>query len=149
MHKTVVINAVGLTPSLLGPSTPRLLAFSKAGKLATIGPVLPAVTTTVQSTYLTGAWPSDHGIVANGWYFRDECEIKFWRQSNKLVSGAKIWDHAKAIDPRKLLPFSWPSLAKWAVLLVILGVGLGFVPEYRSKTFKQKQKDAAVMREVG
>ena len=58
-------------------------------------------------------------------------------------------DHAKAIDPRKLLPFSWPSLAKWAVLLVILGVGLGFVPEYRSKTFKQKQKDAAVMREVG
>jgi len=58
-------------------------------------------------------------------------------------------DHAKAIDPRRLLPFSWPSLAKWAMLLVILGVGLGFVPEYRSKTFKQKQKDAAVMREVG
>src|SRR2546423_3988260 len=58
-------------------------------------------------------------------------------------------DHAKAIDPRKLLPFSWPGLAKWAVLLVVLGVGLGFVPEYRSKSFKQKQKDAAVMRDVG
>src|SRR5436309_13611466 len=42
-------------------------------------------------------------------------------------------DHAKAIDPRKLLPFSWPGLAKWAVLLVLLGVGLGFVPDYRSK----------------
>jgi len=58
-------------------------------------------------------------------------------------------DHAKAIDPRKLLPFSWPGLAKWAVLLVLLGVGLGFVPDYRSKAFKQKQKDAAVMRDVG
>ena len=58
-------------------------------------------------------------------------------------------DHAKAIDPRKLLPFSWPGLAKWAVLLLVLGVGLGFVPEYRSKSFKQKEKDAAVMRDVG
>lgn len=99
MRKTVVINAVGLTPSLLGPSTPRLLAFSKAGKLASIGPVVPAVTTTVQSTYLTGAWPADHGIVANGWYFRDECEIKFWKQANALVQKPKVWDMAKAKDP--------------------------------------------------
>jgi predicted AlkP superfamily pyrophosphatase or phosphodiesterase len=100
VRKTLVINAVGLSPSLLGPSTPRLLAFAAAGKLATIGPVLPAVTTTVQSTYLTGAWPSDHGIVGNGWYFRDECEIKFWRQANPLVRGPKIWDIARQRDPR-------------------------------------------------
>jgi hypothetical protein len=58
-------------------------------------------------------------------------------------------DHAKAVDPRKLLPFSLPSVARWALLLVIIGAGLGFVPEYRSKAFKQKQKDAAVMRDVG
>jgi predicted AlkP superfamily pyrophosphatase or phosphodiesterase len=99
VHKTVVINAVGLTPSLIGEYTPRLLAFRDAGKLATIGPVLPAVTTTVQSTYLTGAWPSEHGAVGNGWYFRDECEIKFWRQSNHLVQRPKIWDMARKIDP--------------------------------------------------
>ena len=78
MKKTVIINAVGLSQSLIGPSTPRLLAFAAAGKTATIGSVLPAVTTTVQSTYLTGTWPAEHGAVANGWYFRDECEIKFW-----------------------------------------------------------------------
>ena len=58
-------------------------------------------------------------------------------------------DHAKAVDPRKLLPFSWPGLAKWAMLLVLLVVGLGFVPEYRTRAFQQKQKDAAVMRDVG
>jgi predicted AlkP superfamily pyrophosphatase or phosphodiesterase len=98
VHKTVVINAVGLTPSLLGPSTPRLLAFSKAGKLAAIGPVLPAVTTTVQSTYLTGAWPAENGAVGNGWYFREECEVKFWKQANALVRGPKIWEMAKAKD---------------------------------------------------
>ena len=99
MRKTVVINAVGLTPGLLGPHTPRLKAFADAGALANVGGVLPAVTTTVQSTYLTGTWPSDHGIVGNGWYFRDECEVKFWRQSNQLVRSAKIWDKAKQLDP--------------------------------------------------
>lgn len=98
MHKTLVINAVGLTPSLIGEHTPHLRAFRDAGMLRPIGHVLPALTTTVQSTYLTGAWPSEHGIVGNGWYFRDECEVRFWRQSNALVQGQKLWDKARAID---------------------------------------------------
>src|SRR5580765_5124735 len=99
MHKTVVINAVGLTKSLLGPATPRLSAFLAEGKSASIGPVLPAVTTSVQSTYLTGKWPAEHGIVGNGWYDREECEVKFWKQSNKLVHAEKIWERAKKINP--------------------------------------------------
>src|SRR5437764_91227 len=100
MHKLVVINAVALTPSLISPEhTPRLHAFRAAGAAATIGPVLPAVTTTVQSTYLTGQYPAEHGIVANGWYFHDTAEIRFWLQSNHLVQSPKIWDRAKRLDP--------------------------------------------------
>lgn len=109
MQKTLVINAVGLSPSLLGPATPRMLAFSQAGKLATVGSVLPAVTTTVQSTYLTGTWPSDHGAVANGWYFRDECEIKFWKQAGPLVQRPRIWDLAKAANPK----FTCANICWW------------------------------------
>ena len=99
MQKTVVLNAVGLTSSLIGEHTPRLRAFRDAGRLAHVATVLPAVTTTVQSTYLTGKWPSEHGIVGNGWYFRDECEVKFWRQSNRLVQAPKVWDVARRQDP--------------------------------------------------
>ena len=99
MHKTAVINVVGLTPGLIGPHTPRLQAFLAAGRCASILPVLPAVTCATQSTYLTGAPPAEHGIVGNGWYFRDECEIKFWRQSNRLVQRPKIWERAREIDP--------------------------------------------------
>src|SRR5438874_5135561 len=99
MRKTVVINIVGLTPSLIGPHTPRLSAFAKSRRVASVNPAIPAVTCTVQSTYLTGKHPTEHGIVGNGWYFRDECEIKFWKQSNKLVFAEKIWDAAKKIDP--------------------------------------------------
>src|SRR5262245_9332808 len=98
MRKTAVINVVGLTPELIGPNTPRLEAFRAAGNGASIRPTLPAVTCSAQSTYLTGALPSEHGIVGNGWYFRDECEIKFWRQSNRLVQRPKIWERAREID---------------------------------------------------
>ena len=99
VHKTVVINVVGLTPRLLGGRTPALSSFAKRGKQVFIRPSIPAVTCSVQATYLTGASPAEHGIVGNGWYFRDECEVRFWRQSNHLVQRPKIWDNARRIDP--------------------------------------------------
>jgi len=99
MHKTVVLNVVGLTPALLGEATPDLSAFAARGKQACIEAVTPAVTCTAQATYFTGVLPREHGIVGNGWYFADECEVKFWRQSNKLVEAPKIWDIARQMDP--------------------------------------------------
>jgi predicted AlkP superfamily pyrophosphatase or phosphodiesterase len=99
LKKTVVLNVVGLTPALLGPHTPRITSWADRGQVTSITPVLPAVTCTAQATYLTGKHPDEHGIVANGWYFRDECEVKFWRQSNKLIQADKIWDVARALDP--------------------------------------------------
>ncbi|WP_149303593.1 alkaline phosphatase family protein [Pareuzebyella sediminis] len=99
MKKTVVINVVGLTQRLIGEHTPFVESFLKKGKSAYIQPVIPAVTCTAQSTYLTGKIPAEHGIVGNGWYFKNECEVKFWRQSNKLVTGEKIWEKLKKIDP--------------------------------------------------
>jgi predicted AlkP superfamily pyrophosphatase or phosphodiesterase len=99
MKKTVVLNVVGLTNSLIGSNTPFLTRWSAAANNAVINPVLPAVTCSAQATYLTGKWPEDHGIVGNGWYFHDECEVKFWKQSNKLVQAKKVWDVAKAQDP--------------------------------------------------
>ncbi|MBD2356998.1 alkaline phosphatase family protein [Tolypothrix sp. FACHB-123] len=99
MQKTVVINVVGLSPNLIRENTPFLSAWAAKGQILPIKPILPAVTCSVQATYLTGKLPNEHGIVANGWYFRDDCEIKFWRQSNKLVQSPKIWEIAKSIDP--------------------------------------------------
>ena len=99
MKKTVVIDVVGLSSSLIGEYTPFLKSYLQNKNITTINPMLPAVTTSVQSTYLTGKWPSEHGIVGNGWYDRTDCEIKFWKQSNKLVQAEKIWEAAKKLDP--------------------------------------------------
>ncbi len=109
MKKTAVLNVVGLTPSLIGEHTPFLNKWSKLGKTVSIVPPLPAVTCTSQSTFLTGTAPSVHGIVGNGWYFREECEVKFWRQSNHLVQGKKIWEIAKEKNPE----FTCANLFWW------------------------------------
>ena len=96
MKRIAVINVVGLSSRFLGPNMPFLSQWIERRKrVSIIEPVLPAVTCTAQSTYLTGKYPIDHGIIANGWYFREECEAKFWRQSNRLVQSPKIWEIAK------------------------------------------------------
>ncbi len=99
MKKTVVLNVVGLSYSLIGEHTPFLKQWFAGKQQATIAPMLPAVTTAVQSTFVTGKWPAETGIVGNGWYDRTDAEVKFWKQSNKLVQGEKIWEAAKKVDP--------------------------------------------------
>jgi predicted AlkP superfamily pyrophosphatase or phosphodiesterase len=99
MHRTVVLDVVGLTPELLGESTPNLMRLAKDGVSKPLTTILPAVTCSVQSTFTTGTMPRDHGCVANGWYFRDLAQVWLWRQSNALVSGDKVWDLAKKRDP--------------------------------------------------
>jgi predicted AlkP superfamily pyrophosphatase or phosphodiesterase len=99
MKKTVVIDVVGLSKSVIGEHTPFLKKYVAERNITTIEPVLPAVTTSVQSSYLTGKWPTETGIVGNGWFDREDSEVKFWKQSNKLVKGEKIWDKAKKQDP--------------------------------------------------
>ena len=98
MRRTVVLNVVGLTRTLLGPSMPRLSAFAREGHATAIRPAFPAVTCTAQSSYLTGLAPAEHGIVGNGWYDRELAEIHFWKQSNHLVHGPKLWDKLRARD---------------------------------------------------
>lgn len=99
MRRTLVLNIVGLTPALIGAATPNLARLAAAGGLRPLTTVLPAVTCPAQSTFLTGLLPRDHGIVGNGWYFREQAEVLFWRQANGLVAGEMVWDAAKARDP--------------------------------------------------
>jgi predicted AlkP superfamily pyrophosphatase or phosphodiesterase len=98
-ERTVILDVVGLTPRLLGPAMPRVTAFAAQHGLQRIRPALPAVTCTAQSTYLTGLPPAQHGCVANGWYDRALAEHHFWKQSNALVHGPKLWEKCRAARP--------------------------------------------------
>ncbi|MEM7384761.1 MAG: nucleotide pyrophosphatase/phosphodiesterase family protein [Verrucomicrobiota bacterium] len=109
MKRSVILNVVGLTSKCLGESMPRLEAFRKERQTRLIDPVLPAVTCTAQATYLTGHYPACHGIVGNGWYDRSLAEVQFWKQSNALVRGPKLWETLRETAP----DFSAAKLFWW------------------------------------
>src|SRR5204863_8399028 len=90
MPPLVLINAVGLTPRLL-PHAPRLAKLAAAGWMRPLREVLPAVTCTAQASILTGKSPQEHGIVGNGWLYRDTGEVRFWQQSNRLIEAEPIY----------------------------------------------------------
>ncbi|MER7413380.1 alkaline phosphatase family protein [Streptomyces cacaoi] len=94
----LVLDVVGLTPALL-TRMPRLRALGERGAATPLQTVLPAVTCAAQSTFLTGELPAGHGIVGNGWYFRELGDVLLWRQHNALVSGEKLWHAARSRDP--------------------------------------------------
>jgi predicted AlkP superfamily pyrophosphatase or phosphodiesterase len=107
--RVAVINLVGLSRSLLGPHMPGLTAFAQRSGLQSHAPEFPALTCTAQSSIVTGTGPAAHGIVANGWYDRESAEVRFWKQSNPLVHGEKIWDSLR----REIPGFTCAKLFWW------------------------------------
>ncbi|MBC7980131.1 MAG: alkaline phosphatase family protein [Armatimonadetes bacterium] len=97
--RLAVINVVGLSKSILGPNSPGISAFAEKHGLQTYKPAFPALTCTTQSSIITGSPPDQHGIVANGWYDRESAEVRFWKQSNHLVLGEKLWDTLRRSVP--------------------------------------------------
>jgi predicted AlkP superfamily pyrophosphatase or phosphodiesterase len=94
--RLLVIDVVGLVRSTAGP---RLRALARGGWSRSLRPPFPAVTCTSQASMLTGLPPAGHGVVGNGWYLPELSEVVFWRQSNRLVSGPRVWETARARRP--------------------------------------------------
>jgi predicted AlkP superfamily pyrophosphatase or phosphodiesterase len=92
--KLLVAIAVGLRPKDLAHAGV-LRGLGEHGFTAPLDTVFPAVTCTVQASFLTGLRPSEHGAVGNGWYFRELAQVMFWRQSNQLVHGDKLYEAAR------------------------------------------------------
>jgi predicted AlkP superfamily pyrophosphatase or phosphodiesterase len=95
----VVINVVGLTQDLLGEHTSNLNQLIGDGSMKPVTGIFPAVTTTTQASMVTGKMPDEHGIVGNGWYWRELAEVKFWLQPDQLVQAPKVWERLKRNNP--------------------------------------------------
>lgn len=127
-RRTVVMLIVGLTDHAVGDHTPRLRGFRERCEARRVVPPLPAVTCTAQSAFLTGRPASDHGIVANGWYDRASCEIRFWKQSNGLVDAEKVWETARGRDPS----ITCAKLFWWYNMYASVDVAVTPRPQYRA-----------------
>jgi predicted AlkP superfamily pyrophosphatase or phosphodiesterase len=112
MPPLVLLNAVGLTPRLL-PLAPRLQNLAQVGWVRRLREVIPAVTCTAQAAILTGQPASRHGIVGNGWLFRETGEVRFWQQSNRLIQAEPIYVSAKRQAAKEGKPFRCAKLFWW------------------------------------
>jgi len=97
MNHVILLNIVGLSPRHF--ERPELIPNLAKLACRPLKPTFPAVTCSVQASLLSGTTPDVHGIVANGFYDRDTCEVKFWEQSNALVQAPRLWDLLKAKNP--------------------------------------------------
>src|SRR5271155_6100926 len=104
MQPLVILNTVGLTSRLL-PFAPRLHALAQAGWSRPLQEVMPAVTCSAQASMLTGKLPQEHGIVGNGWLYRDTMEGRFWQQSNRLIQAEPVYVTARKAAASEGRPF--------------------------------------------
>lgn len=91
-------NLVGLSPALLDKllTMPACSTLATNGRRADMTPAFPCLTLPGQASFSTGTPVSRHGIVANGFYYRDRFEISFWDQYRSLVEAPPFWEILKA-----------------------------------------------------
>jgi len=112
MQPLILLNAVGLTPRLLAHA-PRLAKLAATGWAVPLTEITPAVTCSAQATLLTGQPVNRHGVVANGWLFRDTTEVRFWQQSNRLLQAEPLYVTAAKRAKERGLPFKSAKLFWW------------------------------------
>ncbi len=103
MERHLILNVAGLTRKLLrSGAMPRLDALAQERGVRSWTPGLPAVTASVQADLLCGTrsgGQQGHGIVGNGWYFRDLAEVKFWPQSAHLLQQPTVHERWRQQHP--------------------------------------------------
>ena len=77
-------------------------------------PVFPALTCTAQASFRTASLPSEHGMVGNGFFFRDLMRPLFWEQSTRLVTGPRIWSSFSSKGGRTAMLFWQQSMGESA-----------------------------------
>ncbi len=97
-------------------SIPRLsgLAAGENGAVLPLAASFPCVTCTVQTTLSTGVGPAAHGVIANGFYWRDTGEVEMWTAWNNVVEAPRIWDRLHDKDPALTSAVWFPLLSKGA-----------------------------------
>jgi len=77
---------------------PRLNGLAEGGATLPLEPSFPCVTCPVQASMTTGVGPEVHGIVANGFFWRDKGEVEMWTAWNEVIQAPQIWDRLHEHD---------------------------------------------------
>ena len=118
--RTVLLSVPGLREKDL-PAMPRLRAL--AGTAAPLRPAFPAVTCPVHAALTTGAGPGEHGVTANGFYWREGTDVpehskpgtvELWTAWEGAVQAPRVWDRLREADDAITSAVWFPMPAKGA-----------------------------------
>lgn len=98
-QRCAVLDIPGLVARYVGPHMPALAGYARRGRMVPMRGIVPALNCSAQATFLTGTRPAEHGIVGDGWYHRETCEVRFWPQAAPLIERPPIWETARRRDP--------------------------------------------------
>ncbi|UUO08210.1 alkaline phosphatase family protein [Blastopirellula sp. J2-11] len=107
----VLLSLPGLSPQDLA-HMPQVSALVADGDRAPLAASFPAVTWPVQANMLTGQLAVDHGVTANGFYWRDTHKVEMWTAGNEAILQPQIWDLLKKHDPEIRTSAWFPMLSK-------------------------------------
>jgi predicted AlkP superfamily pyrophosphatase or phosphodiesterase len=71
---------------------PKLRQLMSGGEIAEFAPSFPCLTCPVQANMTTGRLPNVHGVVANGFYWRDRRQVEMWTAPNECIERPQVWD---------------------------------------------------------
>jgi len=96
MKKLIILDVVALTKKHLSPELlPNISKIFENGFVSSMITSFPAVTCSVQASMTSGYYPSEHGIISNGFYDRETKNVSFWEQYASLVEKPRVWDILK------------------------------------------------------
>lgn len=91
---------------------PNLTRLVSQGDDVNLVPSFPCVTCPVQVNMTTGRPPSAHGVIANGFYWREKREIEMWTAWNSVIECPQIWDTLRKHDAQLTSAVWFPLLSK-------------------------------------
>ena len=100
MKRIILLSIPGLTRQHIDEIKPNNISRILEKNLTSLIPTFPAVTCSVQSSILTGTYPSEHGIISNGYFDRTYKQVHFWDQPCELVKKPQVWDLIKEKNPK-------------------------------------------------
>ena len=112
MNQTLVMLSIpGLRVQDL-PALPSLGSWTRTGASRRIAHSFPCVTWPSQCNVLTGCTPDKHGIIANGFFWREKAQVEMWTAWNPVILKPQIWDSLKERSPNIRTAAWFPMLAK-------------------------------------
>jgi predicted AlkP superfamily pyrophosphatase or phosphodiesterase len=110
---TVLVSLPGLRAQDL-ERMPTLKQVATRGDVRPLIPSFPCVTLPVQANLTTGVSPAQHGVIANGFYYREKGDVEMWTAWNDCIQAPQIWDLLHQRDPELTSLLWFPMFAKGA-----------------------------------